>query len=94
MNTGSIVAMVLGVAALTWMLTPIFQKNADQEEAEALASGEAHDLVAQKETLLAALKDLEDDLETAKICEEDYLPLKNQLTAETIEVMKKLDSLE
>jgi hypothetical protein len=94
MNTGSALAMVLGVATLTWMLTPIFMKKADQEEAEALASGEAHDLVAQKETLLAALKDLEDDLETAKISEEDYGPLKNQLTAETIEIMKKLDSVE
>ena len=93
MNTGSILALLLGAGSLTWMLIPVFQKKSDQEEAEAVAFGEEHDLVSQKEMLLAALKDLEDDHETSKISEEDYLPLKNQLTAEAIDIMKKLDNL-
>ena len=36
-------------------------------------------------------EDLEDDRETDKISEHDYMQLKNRLTAQAIETMKKLD---
>jgi hypothetical protein len=44
--------------------------------------------------LLASLKDLEDDRETDKIGDEDYERLKSRLSAQTIEVMQRLDRVE
>jgi|GEM_PF-5033478 len=94
MNPGTTTAFIMGAITMAWMFAPLFLKETGQKEDEAAVSGELHELRSRKEMLLAALKDLEDDYSTSKICDEDYGPLKHQLTGEAIEIMKRLDRME
>jgi hypothetical protein len=54
-------------------------------------SSEKENLEFRKEEILAAISDLEYDFEMKKITEADYLQLKENLTREAFQVMKKLD---
>jgi hypothetical protein len=54
-------------------------------------SGERENLEFRKEEILSAINDLEYDFEMKKITEADYLQLKEKLTREAVQVMKKLD---
>ena len=91
MSLGLVTSAAMGLAVAAWVFSPLFAKDAGEKERARSATGEKADLLSRKEMLLASLKDLEDDRETDKISEHDYMQLKNKLTAQAIEIMKKLD---
>jgi len=91
MNLGMLTSAAMGLAVTAWVFSPLFARDAGEREKARSATGERADLFSRKEMVLASLKDLEDDRETDKISEHDYMQLKNKLTAQAIEIMKKLD---
>jgi len=92
--TGAIVILALGLATLAFVALPLLRKDAAVAERLASAASEASDLQSQQEMLLTSLKDLEDDHATNKIDEADYGELKARLSAQAIDVMKRMDHLE
>jgi hypothetical protein len=54
---------------------------------------ELQNILHRKEEVLSALNDLEYDFRLKKIGEPDYLQLKEKLTLEAIELMKRADQL-
>ena len=91
MNLGLLTSAAMGIAVTAWVFAPLIARDAGEREKVRSATGEKADLLSRKEMLLASLKDLEDDRETDKISEHDYMQLKNKLSAQAIEIMKKLD---
>ncbi len=51
-------------------------------------------LLVRKEEVLLSIKDLEFDLKTSKVSEEDYADLRHRLEMEAASILEKLDSLE
>lgn len=56
-------------------------------------SGERENLIMRKEEVITALNDLEYDFRMKKIGEPDYLQMKENLTREAIDLMKRADEL-
>jgi hypothetical protein len=91
--TAAIVAgslLALGVAV--WVLVPLLRSGAGRVESTRQSVSELRELHAQQQMLLASLKDLEDDRATNKLGDDDYAALKERLSAETIDVMRRLDA--
>jgi hypothetical protein len=94
MNLGLLAAVGVGVAAAGWILAPLLRgaQSVPVRSGEAVdAADEARDLQAQREMLMASLRDLEDDHATGKIDERDYAELKERLTTQAAVVLKRLD---
>jgi predicted nuclease with TOPRIM domain len=92
--TGAIVIIALGLATLAFVSVPLLRKDAAEAERLASAASEASELNSQQEMLLASLKDLEDDHSTDKLDQADYEELKGRLSAQAVDVMKRMDDLE
>jgi hypothetical protein len=56
-------------------------------------TGERENTILRKEEVLTALNDLEYDFRLKKIGEPDYLQMKETLTREAIDLMKRADEL-
>jgi cytochrome c-type biogenesis protein CcmI len=93
MTAGILLTLLVALAAGVYVLAPLFRADAAEAERISSAVSEERDLQSRREMLLAALKDLEDDRATGKIDQQDHSRLKNELTTETIEIMKQLDAL-
>ncbi len=91
MTAGAWVALLLGLAGLAYVAAPLFRKDAAEIEQLASENSERQDLTSQREMVLAALKDLEDDYSTGKIDDTDYEKLKSQLSERAVDIMKRLD---
>jgi hypothetical protein len=91
MTLGALIAATLGIAALAWVIAPLLRADSGDGSPLSEAVSEARDLQSQREMLLASLKDLEDDHDTAKVGDEDYEELKARLTRQAVDVMKRLD---
>jgi len=95
MTLGTILVLILAAGALIYVLAPLMCPDAlDRDGARGSHLGELRELHARQQMLLASLKDLEDDRDTDKIGDEDYAGLKSRLSAQTIEVMQRMDVLE
>lgn len=94
MSGGIFASMLLGTVALAFVLVPLFRKDAARAERLAAATSARQELMSQREMVLAALKDLEDDRATDKIDDQDYAQLHARLSSRAVEVMKRLDALE
>ena len=95
MILGTVLVLLLAAAALVFVMAPLLRRgrpDADERDQEFL--GSLRELHARQQMLLAALKDLEDDRATDKIGDSDYEQLKQSLSTETIEVMRRLDAAE
>ena len=93
MNLGLLAALAVGVAAASWILVPLLRGgDSSLPPAAGAAANEARDLQAQREMLMASLRDLEDDHATGKIDETDYADLKARLTRQAADVFKRLDA--
>jgi hypothetical protein len=51
-------------------------------------------LLVRKEEVLLAIKELEADLQTDKVSNEDYESLRNKLEGEAMAILEKIDTLE
>lgn len=50
-------------------------------------------LYAEKERIYSLIKDLESDLQSSKISEEDYNSLRNQYMSQAVEILKEIEDL-
>ena len=95
MILGVLLAALLALTALGYVLAPLLQSDAlDSDERSGATLDELRTLHAQKQMLLASLKDLEDDRQTEKIGPDDYERLKARLSTQTVEVMRRIDAVE
>ena len=92
MIAAAVVAALALIVALA-VLAPLFRPGAlEAERVSGLLSTE-QDLDTRRAMALAALRDLEDDRQTGKIGDADYVALKAKLEARAVELMKSLDAL-
>lgn len=75
-----------------YAILPFFDKNFRNKRL-AGGTGERENLILRKEEVIAALNDLEYDFRMRKIGEPDYLQMKEKLTREAIDLMKRADEL-
>lgn len=94
MSAGLWIAAVLGLTGGAWMLRPLFDRDAAEAEKLSREISEEAELRSRKEMLLASLKDLEDDRETGKLVEDDYVELKSRLTEQASAVLERLDEID
>jgi hypothetical protein len=87
----AVAALTLTVAVV--VLAPLFRPDARQAERVANALSAEQDLSTRHAMALAALRDLEDDRQTGKIGDADYVALRAKLEARAVELMKSLDGL-
>lgn len=85
--------LLLAAAAAAFVLAPLLRKDALEEDRGRTLPAELADLLAERELVLAALRDLEDDRETGKVGEQDYGELRGKLSARAVEILKRLDEL-
>lgn len=91
MTVAIVVVLAAAVAAL--VLAPLFRPDAREAERVANALSNEQDLTTRHAMALAALRDLEDDRQTGKIGDADYVELRAKLEARAVELMKSLDGL-
>ncbi len=91
METAAI--LLLAAAAAAFVLAPVLRKDALEEDRSRAVPGELADLLAEREMILAGLRDLEDDRDTGKVGEQDYGELRARLSARAVEILKRLDEL-
>ena len=92
MNTADIVVIiVMAIGLVVWVGEPLVRRGRDREAA-ADAQGDAVErLTLQKETLYAAIRDLDFDHQTGKVDAEDHAELRRQMEAEAADILRQLD---
>jgi hypothetical protein len=88
-----IVVALIVLATLAWVARPLLGPEVPPGERQRGAGAELAALRAERDRLLAALKDLEDDRATDKIGDADYAPLRARLTVQAVETLRRLDEL-
>jgi hypothetical protein len=89
----TIVLIVLALCVLAYIAAPVLRSDAAERERVVSANSEAVDLQSRHAMLVAALSDLEEDRATGKMDEDDHRQLEASLTAQAVEIMKKIDAL-
>jgi len=77
-----IIGFFLLVAALIFVSRPFWEKRKKGMKDSTTAQ------VSRRESVLAALRDLDFDFKTGKVSEEDYQPLRAQLLAEAAQYIE------
>lgn len=92
MNTvDMVVIVVMAIGLVVWVAEPLVRRG-HMREAAADAQGDVIERLAlQKETLYAAIRDLDFDHQTGKVDAEDHAVLRRQLEAEAAAVLRQLD---
>jgi hypothetical protein len=76
-----------------YILLPFFNQGLKDQSSNP-GESEKERLINRKEQILEAIRDLEYDHKMNKVTDEDYDQLKERLTQQAVEIMKRLDSLE
>lgn len=90
MDIGS---LLLGLALGLLILLVVVQPLADRSGVREKKTSETDVLIAEREQLLTALRDLDFDHATGKITDDDYVPQRAQLMAQGAAVLKQLDEM-
>jgi hypothetical protein len=90
-----ILALFILVAAFfaVYTLLPFWEKRFRRVRLD-FAGAEKENLVGRKSAVLEAIRDLEYDYKMQKVTDDDYHRLKEKLTNEAVDIMKKLDHLD
>ena len=93
------VVIALGIAAtvVAFVLAPFFLLNGRPsqvaaEDADAFET--LRELVAEKETLYAAIQELDFDLKSGKLSAEDYEALRQRYEIQAAAVLKRIDEMQ
>ncbi|RIL11316.1 MAG: hypothetical protein DCC75_02565 [Proteobacteria bacterium] len=89
MAVSTLFTALLTVLLCWYIMRPLIVSG---EESAAARSTERGRMLARKEQLLQALKDLDLDNQTGKISTEDYIGSRSQMTSELAELYAALDS--
>ncbi len=88
-----VIGLLLALAALAYVLHPLFAELPDQEPApDARITGDANRAAADGDEAIAALREIEFDRETGKLSERDYEILRSSYSAAAIREMRVSDS--
>jgi len=96
MNFVQLVQLILVLAILSVVGVPLFRGLSRVKLFAKLdkAGEEYKHLLVRKEEVLLSIKDLEFDLKTDKISEEDYQGLRNKLEMDAVALLERLEELE
>jgi hypothetical protein len=94
MIAGTFLALLLGCAAVAYVVMPLIRNESSAAAGNHQALSKERELQSRQQMLFAALKDLDDDRSTDKIDEADFEHLKNRLSQQAIDVMQQLDVME
>lgn len=94
MTAALLVTFGLAAAAVAFVMAPLWRSASDRGESRSESSDALTELRSQREMLLGALRDLEDDRAMEKIDPGDYATMKTRLSAQAIEVIDRLERLE
>jgi flagellar biosynthesis/type III secretory pathway M-ring protein FliF/YscJ len=88
----ALIAVVALLALVAWFVSrPLRTDMADRAQAE--EEGRRADLEAAKDAKYREIRDLEMDLRTGKLSEEDWRALDRELRAEAVDILHALDRL-
>src|SRR5574341_249333 len=90
MDIGS---LLLGLALLLVVAFIVARPILERQSMPEKETSPADRLAAERETVLAAMRDLDFDHATGKISDEDYTPQRARLVAQGVAVLKQLDAL-
>ncbi len=90
MDLGS---LLLGLALLLLVAFIVARPLIEGRRLDEAGPTPADDLLAEREGILAALRDLDFDHAMGKIADEDYAPQRAQLVARGVEALKQLERL-
>jgi hypothetical protein len=90
--TNAIKIIILAVVAFIISL-PFFREEKEEEET-VFQTNRKDQLLSEKESLYATIKELDFDHEMGKLSDEDYEQLKNEYTSKALAVLKTLDQTE
>jgi len=92
MTTNAIKIIILAITVYIISL-PFFRGEKEEEEV-VLQTSKKDQLLSEKESLYATIKELDFDHEMGKLSDEDYKQLKNEYTSKAVAVLKALDQTE
>jgi len=86
-----ILALIIGLALAAGLIVYVGRPLRRARRSDA-AEPQVDALLAQRETLLTQIRELDFDHATGKVSEADHAPLRAQLVAEAAEVFRRLDA--
>jgi hypothetical protein len=84
---------LLTLSAAIYLVTPLFESHAPAEESATARENARLDLATRQASVYATLKELDFDLASGKLSEEDHKELSERYTAEAVEILEKMDAL-
>lgn len=91
----NIIFVLLSLLVSFFVVLPILQARSARHGRDAgKGNHRATDLEERKETIYAAIKDIEFDHEMGKLSDEDFHELRQQYKQEAIALLKEMDSIE
>lgn len=84
-----LILMTILLATVAYIAKPYWQRQSAMRLPK--SNGQLADLKAKRDTLLAAIKDIEFDYQTGKISSEDFSEMNTQYRLQAIETMKRID---
>lgn len=86
-----ILGLVLTLLTILFVAYPLLQKS--QRKLSFAANHQGEDLIARKNEIYAAVRDIDFDYRMGKLSEEDYTALREQYKQEAVQVMQSLDRM-
>lgn len=86
-----ILGLTLTLLTILFVAYPLMQKS--QRKLSFAANHQSEDLVARKNEIYAAVRDIDFDYRMGKLSEEDYNSLREQYKQEAVKVMQALDRM-
>lgn len=90
--TNAIKIIILAITAFIISL-PFFREEKEEQDT-VFQTNRKDQLLSEKESLYATIKELDFDHEMGKLSDEDYEQLKNEYTSKALTVLKALDQIE
>ena len=81
------------IGTITFAVWPFIVPQSKEADKDYYQESELHSLIAKRDTIYAAIKDLEFEQQTSKLSDEDYQSLRHKLELEAAEVLKDLNEL-
>ncbi len=91
-----VIALGIALAAVAFVAAPLFfgaRQAARVAAGEGQASGDLAELLAEKETVYAAIQELDFDLKSGKLSEEDHHGLRRRYEERAAALLRAIDDL-
>jgi rubrerythrin len=85
--------LLMGVAIVVFVAQPLVMGAVHSSPTNA-AGQDFERLSVQKETLYAAISDLDFDFQTGKVDREDYAAMRHRLEAEALQILRHIDRID